>query len=74
MIWHEEISKDPHWNPLTSQPNQLDKRPVITVLLENNVLRVASIDDVVAKVADRRSGRAWHTATYRVPAGYAREE
>jgi hypothetical protein len=52
MIWHDAISKDPHRNPLTSQPNQLDKRRVVTVLMEYLNLRIALIDDVIANVAD----------------------
>ena len=41
---------------------QLDKRPAISVLMEYLKLRRASIDDVIANVTDRNSGRAWHTA------------
>ena len=67
MIWHDALRKQPHRNRLTSQPNQLDKCLVITVLMEYLDLRVASIDDVIADVSYRGSGRAWHTAVYPGP-------
>jgi hypothetical protein len=64
MIWHDAIGKHPHRNVFTSQPNQLDKRSVISVLMEYLDLRITSIDDVIADAAYRGSGRAWHTAIY----------
>src|SRR6266550_4591724 len=67
MIWHDAVRKDSHRNPLTSQPNQLYKVSVITVLMEYLDLRVTTIDDVIADVAHRGSGCAWHTAIYLGP-------
>ena len=67
MIRQYAIGKDSHRNPLTGQPDQLDKRPVITVLMEYLDLRVASIDDVITNAAYRSSGRAWHMAIYLGP-------
>jgi hypothetical protein len=46
---------------------QLDKRSVISVLMEYLNLRIASIDDVITNVTDRGSGREWHTAVYLGP-------
>jgi hypothetical protein len=37
-------------------------------------LRVTSIDDVIADVAHRGSGCAWHTAIYLGPCSLAREK
>src|SRR6266542_1016727 len=67
MIWHDTIRKYPHRNLLTSQPNQLHKGSVITVLMEYLDLCVTSIDDVIADVAYRGSGCAWHAAIYLGP-------
>ena len=74
MIWHGAVRKDSHRNPLTGQPNQFHKGSVITVLMEYLDLRVTSIDDVIADVAHRGSGYAWHTAIYLVHAHQAREK
>ena len=64
MIWHDAVCKHSHRNPLTSQPNQLHKGAVITVLMEYLDLRVSSINDVIADVTHRGSGRARHKAIY----------
>jgi hypothetical protein len=74
MIWHDAIRKHPHRKPLTIQPNQLDKRPVIAVFMEYLGLCVTSIDDVIADVAHRGSGCAWHAIICRVHAHQAREK
>src|SRR6266545_3081987 len=67
MIWYDAIRKHPQRNPLTSQTNQLHKGSVITVLMEYLDLCVTSIDDVIADVAYRGSGCAWHAAIYLGP-------
>jgi hypothetical protein len=64
MIGHHAIRNNAHGNPVASQPNQLDKCLVIAGLMKHFALRVAAIDDMIAEVAYRGAGRAWHNPVY----------
>ena len=53
MVWHQTIAEQTHWHPIGSLLDQFEKGGIVTILVENRILTIATIQNVVANVAER---------------------
>jgi hypothetical protein len=60
VIGHQAISQDPHGSKPASLIDQIDKRIVIGIFMEDPSPSIPPVEDMVAKVGQRGSFGAWH--------------
>ena len=53
MVWHQAVAEQTHGNPISSLLDQLEKRGIVTILVEDRIPTIATVQNVVANITER---------------------
>jgi hypothetical protein len=59
-VGHQGVGEEAHGHAGASVTDQIDEVEIIALVMEDLSAGVAAVEDVVAEVANRSSGRKWH--------------
>lgn len=74
VIRHEAKTQHAHRHALAGRPQQFEKAAVVRVVVKDPGAGVATVQDVVAKTANRGPGRARHAGSVGIPSGSGKEK